>query len=587
MIRVPSLLALGLFSAAVITGCGAPPPPGGDNAERSEMSSAGEGAGGQEAIDGSAGSTEVYQNIPQEMVSIEERDMGGHIVFRQQSDPAHLNILLDTAGGPASEVAHGYIFETLCQVNDKTLEFEPFIAKSWDISDDHLTYTFYLRDDVHFSDGVPLTAHDIKFTYDITMHPEVEAFQRKSSYNDVESVTVIDDYTIQYKMKKPFFRHLLILALTEIYPKHIYETENPADFNKHPNNRKPVGSGPYVFEKWETGQQIVIARNDNYWGDKQPVAKRVWKIITDDNAAFQALERGDIDTADIPPETWDRKASTDEFEKKFNKYTPDSPIPGFFSRYNYIGWNMRKPQFEDKRVRKALAMLFDTKLIIDTVWSGRGTEITGSIYHRAPEYNREIDPLPFDPEGAVKLLDEAGWKDTDGDGIRDKNGVKLSFELGFANVVPEYERLGTVYQEELKRAGIDMQLGPLEWATFSERVHARNFDACMLAWLTPIMADPYPLWHSSQAESGVNYPGLQNPEIDKLLEEIRLEFDREKRIELYKEVQELIYDEQPYNFLYARPGLLAFDKRIHGTIEHTGGFNPMDWWIPAHLQKYP
>jgi peptide/nickel transport system substrate-binding protein len=248
---------------------------------------------------------------------------------------------------------------------------------------------------------------------------------------------------------------------------------------------------------------------------------------------------------------------------------------------------MRRPQFKDTRVRQALGMLFDTQLIIETVWGGLGTEITGGVYHKAPEYDRTIDPLPFDPAAAAKLLDEAGWKDTDGDGFRDKDGVKFEFELGFASSVAEYERLGTVYQEELKRAGIDMRLGPLEWASFSERVHAKNFDACMLAWLTPIMSDPYPLWHSSQAESGVNYPGFANDEVDELLDAIRLEFDREKRIGLYKQVQAIIYEEQPYLFLYARPGLQAFDKRIHGTIEHTGGFNPLDWWVPANAQKYP
>ena len=312
----------------------------------------------------------------------------------------------------------------------------------------------------------------------------------------------------------------------------------------------------------------------------------MWKIITDDNAAFQALERGDIDNDEIRPDDWNRKAATDAFEKQFNKYTPDSPIPGFFSRYNYIGWNMRKPQFRDKEVRQALAMLFDVPLIIDTVWGGLGTEITGGVYHKAPEYDHSIKPLPFDPNSASKLLDEAGWKDTDGDGIRDKNGEKLEFELNFASGIQEYERLGTVYQEELKRVGINMQLGPLESVTFFENIHERNFDACMLAWLTPIMQDPYPLWHSSQAEAGVNYPGLKNAEIDKVLEDIRLEFDREKRIELYKKVQAIIYEEQPYLFLYARPGLMAFDKRVHGTIEHVGGFNPNDWWVPAHLQKY-
>ena len=583
MKHVYPFLVTTLVITLLLAGCGSPPPSNEGSAtppSKIDLAS----TSSQEITDGSAGSTQTYQNIQQEMVPIEDRDMGDHLILRLRAEPPHLNILLDTADAGASYIANGFIFETLLLVDGDTLDFIPHIAKSWEISDDHLTYTFHLRDDVRFSDGVPLTAHDVVFTYDITMDPKVEAFQRKSSYNDIDTVTALDDYTVEYKMKKPFFRHLLILALSEIYPKHIYGGEEV--FNNHPLNRSPIGSGPYLFEKWDTGQRIVIARNENYWGPKQPLAKRIWKIISDDNAAFQSLERGDIDNNEIPPDDWIRKASTPAFEAKFNKYTPDSPIPGYFSRYNYIGWNMRKPQFEDQRVRQALCMLFDRQLIIDTVWGGLGTIITGSTYHKAPEYDQTIEPLPFDPTRAMQLLDEAGWKDTDGDGVRDKNGVKLEFELGFASSVSEYERLGTVYQEELKRAGIDMRLGPLEWATFSERIHARNFDACMLAWMTPIMSDEYPLWHSSQAEAGVNYPGLQNAELDKILEDIRLEFDREARIKLYKASQAIVHEEQPYLFLYARPGLMAFDKRIHGTIEHKGGFDPNDWWVPVHLQKY-
>lgn len=225
-------LPIAFILTTLLTGCGSPPSAPEDSAPY--------GSGGdlastsaQGITDGSAGSSQTYQNIPQEVVPIEDRDMGDTIVLRLRAEPPHLNILLDTADAGASYIANGFIFEPLMMVNDDTLEWEPFIAKSWDISDDHLTYTFHLRDDVTFSDGVPLTAHDVKFTFDITMKLEVEAFQRKASYDDIDTVTVLDDYTVEYKMKKPFFRHLLILALGEIYPKHIYEK---GDFNNHERN---------------------------------------------------------------------------------------------------------------------------------------------------------------------------------------------------------------------------------------------------------------------------------------------------------------------------------------------------------------
>ena len=248
---------------------------------------------------------------------------------------------------------------------------------------------------------------------------------------------------------------------------------------------------------------------------------------------------------------------------------------------------MRKPQFADKRVRRALCMLFDRQSIIDNVWGGLGTVITGSMFHKVPEYDQNIKPWPFDPEGAARLLEEAGWVDTDGDGIRDKDGVPFEFELTFSSGIQEYERLGAVYKEELARVGINMKLNPMEWATFQERVYNRNFDACMLAWVTSIMLDGYSLWHSSQAEQGMNHSGLIRDDLDKNLEDYRVEFDRDKRIVISHKIHAILHEEQPYLFLYARPGLVAFDKRVHGTIEHTGGFDALDWWVPTAQQKYP
>jgi peptide/nickel transport system substrate-binding protein len=570
MYRLHTLSALALTLTLVLAACSGPPRPA-DDASSTPA----------DAPDSPA-TTAASSNTPQEWIPIEQRDMGDWIFMSLDAEPAHLNQLLDTSDAEGANIM-SFIFETMLDVDPETLDLIPYIAKSWEISDDKKTYTFHLRDDVHFSDGVPLTAHDIKFTNELINDPKNDTLSIRNYQQDIESVEVIDDYTIKYTMKRVYYRHLLVLGLTEIYPKHIY---SGGDFNNHPHNRSPVGSGPYIFEKWDTGQQIVLTRNENYWKAKQPIEKRIWKVITDDNAAFQALERGDTDIYRVKPDDWTRKASRPEFEAKFNKFTPDSPIPGYFSRYNYIAWNTRKPQFEDKRVRQALCMLFDRQLVIDTVWAGLGTVITGPMYHKTLEYNQDITPWPFDPKRAAELLAEAGWADTDRDGILDKDGVKLEFELSYASGVQEYDRLSTVYQEELKRVGINMKINPLEWASFIERIHNRNFDACMLAWLTPIMQDPYQLWHSSQAEEGSNYPGFKNAEADDLLQTARESFERKDRIEKYHRLHEILHEEQPYLFLYARPGLIAFEKRIHGIVEHNAGVDPRDWWVPAAMQKY-
>lgn len=514
--------------------------------------------------------------------AVETPEFGDALVENIEAEPPTLNVLLSTADAHSQAIG-AYIFDALLELDLDSLKMKPSVATKWEISDDHLHYTFYLRKDAKFTDGVPLTTKDLKVTIDLIMNPANDTAVPRQELVDLDTVDLIDDYTIRFNMKRPYFRHLLVLGGVPIVPAHVYAT---GDLAKNPANRAPLGSGPYKFEKWDTGSQIVLTRNEQYWGKKPFLAKRVFKIIPDNNAAFQALERHDTDIQDIPAEQWARKTNTPKFQKEFQKLVLDSPVPGYLSRFNYVGWNMRQPQLSDKRVRQALCMLFDRQQIIDKVFYGYGTVATTDVYYKAPESNKNLKPWPFDPERAKKLLDEAGWKDTDRDGVRDKDGVKLEFELSYASSVPEYDQLGSVYQEELRRAGVRMTLNPTEWATFAQRVHDRKFDACMLAWITTPFYDGYQLWHSSQAKDGSNYPGFVNAEADKLMEDARVEFDDAKRKVLNDRLQEILHEEQPYIFLYHRPGLVALDARFRGVVQHTMGIDPREWWVPVAMQRY-
>ncbi len=507
---------------------------------------------------------------------------GDTLVACLNSEPPHLNPLLSTQGAMGSYVG-SYIFETMIDLDNETLAFVPKLAERWEVADDHMTYTFYLNKNATFSDGVPVTAHDVRFTYDEIMNPENDTANLRNYLNDIEDVVVVDDYTISFKMKQPYFRNLYVCGALEVLPKHIYEGE---DFNTNSHNRKPVGSGPYTFESWNTGQTITLAKNPNYWGKPVHLDKIQFKIITDENVATQVLEKKELDMLLMQPEQWVTTASTPQFERDFYKFTPFSQVPGFVGHYRYIAWNMRKPQFEDKRVRRALTMLLDRELMLQEIWHGLGQVTSGSFSPRVPEYDQSIKPWPYDPMQAMKLLDEAGWKDADRDGVREKDGNKLEFELSFTADVPEYVTMCNVYQEELERAGIKMTQRPLEWATFQQRVHDRNFDACMLAWLMPIMPDPYQLWHSSQAEDGSNYPGFKNAEADKIMEEGRLEFDPAKRVELYHRFHAILHEEQPYTFLTTNPGLYAVDKRFKNVRVYDIGLDPEEWWVPLADQRY-
>lgn len=549
-----NLAAGAVLLTAAVAGCG----PGGTG-----------GTGG--ARDGE-GATEdrVTATSPGEPVD------GDWLVARLPAEMAHLNPLI--SGDAYARAIYVLVYESLLDRDNKTLEMGPGLVESHEISPDHLVYTFKLRDGVKFSDGVPLTAEDVKFSFDTLMDPAVDAADLRNYFLNVDRCEVVDPLTVRFVCKYPYFKTLISLGEDlRILPKHVFET---GDFNTHPNNRKPIGTGPYILERWDTNQQVVLTRNENYWGQKPHLLRRVYKIITNDNAALQVLMRGELDMMGLMPEQWEREASRPEFEAKFDKMAFYTPF------HSYIGWNMRRPQLADKRVRQALTMLLNRELILDKIFGGMGMVVSNSFFIESIEYDKNLKPWPFDPAAAKAKLDEAGWKDTDGDGVRDKDGVPLRFDFLIVAAAPEAEQLATVYKEELKRAGIDMSIRPLEWATFIDSIHKRQFDACMLGWQLDPEQDPYQIWHSSQADEGSNYPGFVNAEADKLIEDARLEFDHEKRAALYHRHSAIIHDEQPYTFLFCTKARMAVDKRFRNVHVYPLGLDAREWWVPRELQKY-
>lgn len=583
-------------SAALLPGCGGSQPAGGNGtqetpaapasadpgaAANAESTETGAGPGGQTTAFGTVeGAPATNAGPPVE---------GDAIAIRLEAEPATLNPNLEIGDAYTQRIVDGYggnIFETLLVRNRETLKDEPWIAERWEVSEDHLLYTFYLRKDVKFSDGTPLTARDVLFSFESIRNPANLTADKRSYLNDFESATLLDDYTIQFKASKPYFLHLSLFSegFLAILPKHIYGEGN---FNELPANRAPVGSGPYRFEKWDTGQQIVLVKRKDYWGPKKPWVNELhFKFIVDDNAAIQLLKRQEIDEMRMTPEQWVRQATQPAITDHFQKLTLYSPVDGYASAFGWIGWNAKRPFFSDKRVRRAMTMLLDRDTIGKTIYHGLVRVVTGHAFPDSPEYDKTIVPWPFDPETAKKLLDEAGWADTNQDGIRDKDGVPFKFEWIFASGNAEIEQLATVYKEELTKAGIDVTLRPLEWASFLDSVTKRSFDACTMSWASDVQSDPYQIWHSSQAENGSNYVGFNNPEADKIIEEARQEFDEDKRNAMYRKFHAILHEEQPYTFLYNSRRKEVISNRFQGVTPHALGFDMRDWWVPLDQQRY-
>ncbi len=503
---------------------------------------------------------------------------GDWIVSRLPVEMATLNPLLSSHDAYAKTITD-LIYEGLLKRDNETWEMKPNLAESYDISEDKLLFTFKLRKDVKFSDGVPFTSADVKFTYDILMNPASDSMPLRNYFENVERCETPDEYTVRFVCKQPYFKTLITLGEDlRVLPKHIFST---GDFNTHPNNRKPIGTGPFVFEAWDTNQQVVIARNEQYWGVKPHVLKRQYKVITDDNAALQVLQRGELDIMGMTPDQWVSSAvNAPEFEANFNKLTY------FIPSHGYIGWNTRRPVFSDKKVRQAMTMLLDRQTILATIFHGLGVEVTNCFFFDSAEYNKELTPWPFDPPRARQQLEEAGWVDADREGVREKDGRKFEFEFMVPSGSPETEALATVFKEELKKAGIKMNIRQLEWATFAETVQKLNFDAMIMGWQLDPEQDPYQIWHSSQAEQGSNYPGFKNTEVDAIIEEARKEFDMEKRAALYHRMSAIIYDEQPYTFLYCSKARVAIDKRFRNVKAYRLGLDGREWWVPKDQQKH-
>ena len=503
---------------------------------------------------------------------------GDWLMGRMPNEPGKINPITSTDA--YARALEDLIFDSLLDYENETLAKEPRLAESWEIAPDHLTYTFNLRKGVVFSDGAPLTAHDVKFTFDRLMEPTTDSAHLRNYYQDIELCEVVDNHTVRFTCKKPYFKHLTMLGGISVMPRHIY---GEGDINVHPNDRNPVGSGPYVLEGWETGLRMTLARNERYWGEKRHILKRVYKIITEPNAAFQVLERQELDQMGLTPELYMNRANKPAFQAKFDVHTY------YAAGYSYVGWNMRRPLFQDKMVRRALTMLLCRQEILETIYYGLGKLVTGSFFVDGPEYDSSVEPWPFDPQQARQLLEAAGWRDSDRDGLRDKDGAPFRFELLIVANKPETEAMATVYQEELKRAGIEMIIRRLEFNTLIERLDTFNFDSAVMGWSIPrIEADGYQVWHSSQAvEKGSNFVGFKNAEADQILEQVRLEFDEQKRFALNHRFHAILHEEQPYSFMFCLESLQAVDKRFQNVRIYPGGLDALEWWVPASLQRYP
>lgn len=524
---------------------------------------------------------------PLEIPGNPKAPVGGTYYANLTSEPESLNPI--NSSDRYSSVIQSYVMDGLLTTNPNTYEMEPGIAEKWDVSKDGLTYTFYIRDGVKFSDGKPLTVEDIKFSFENVKDPAYKAAHRIPYYENIEKVEIVDPKTIRFKMKKPYFKNLQVLGsggFSPIVPRHVYGDP------KKMGSKKLVGSGAYMIDRYDRGKNIVLKRNPNWWGHKDKrfagankFEKIYFRFIKEENLELEMVKKGQIDFMATQPEVFVKKAVGGPFGKSILKHQVENQDPTIKS-YSFVAWNLKNPLFQDKKVRKALVHLMNRKLMNEKFRFNLSDLATGPTYYRNEAIaDKSIKPMEFNPKKAGQLLKEAGWADKDKNGILEKtiNGkpTEFSFTLLLAN--RDIEKYYTLYREDLKRAGINMDIKIIEWNTFTKLLDEKNFEAITLAWsVGSLEQDLKQIWHSDSAgPGGSNFISYSNPKVDKLIDQAREELNETKRRKLWKQTYRLIAEDAPYAFMFStRYDLYVVNKRI-GMIAPTLKYSRGEgyWWI--------
>ncbi len=550
--------------------------------------------------------------------------VGDWVVIHGLSDPESLNPV--TSNDASASEIDGYMYETLTSTDVITLETIPWIADSLPkVSDDLLSYEFTIRKEARFSDGEPVTGEDFIFHLKTIKNPHIlKAAPIRGYYSRVDSASLIDGdpYRLRVVMAEPYYLGDQWAGGLLAFPKHIWDPENLSDrisfadlnadsttnpdvrtmakmiedISKNFDKKFIVASGPYMLDEFIPQDRVVLRRNPDYWNQKHRFGKNwperiMWLTINDRNAALSALKAGEID---IVPQL-------DQVQFKYEKdrFPKNGLVPAQYEypAYNYVGYNAdskEKPFLADPKVRRAFAHALDREKMIEKIFFGNAVPVQSPIYRNRPEYDTTLPFIEYDLSETRRLLEEAGWKDSDGDGIRDKvvdgKKVKMEFNLLLNSGNNARRQMAIIFSEALRQVGVIVNPSTLEWAVFLERLDGHNFDAVIGGWAMGVNeGDMFQIWHSESSElGGSNYISFKNPRVDELIETIRGEFDYERRKEMYKEIQAIIHENQPYSFLVSELRVCGFDERFNnvGFYAPRPCFNAGWWWVPKDEQKY-
>lgn len=499
-------------------------------------------------------------------------DVGGTYVEGMAGRPSYINPLLCQYNQVDGDLV-SLIFSSLTEINERG-EIVPALARDWDVSEDGLEYTFYLRRDVVWHDGEPFTADDVLFTVSAMQQEEYQGPPELGELWRTVIAEKINDYTVTFALQSPLAT-FLDYTTVGVLPEHLLASVPAGEMPRDQFNVRPVGTGMFKISE-VSGDYVILEANPNFYGTKPLLSKIEFKFYPDYQSVFAAYQQGEVEgISEVLPEDLPRVRE----EQFLSLYTAR------LSSYTLIFLNLDLPIFEEREIRQALLWGLDRQRIIDQVLDGQGIVANSPIMPDSWAYNRDIAHYDYDPQRAAQLLTEAGWVDTDADGVRENEEMRLEFTL-LTNKDPVRRQLAEEVARQLWEVGVRV-VPVVEDSTFvvNDALRPRNFDALLYSWGNlPADPDPYLMWHSTQiGGDGQNYAGLRSVEIDQLLEQGRQSTDQGERARLYRDFQDLFADEVPSLLLYYPVYNYAVDEMVKGVqlspmMDASDRFRTVDQW---------
>jgi peptide/nickel transport system substrate-binding protein len=488
-------------------------------------------------------------------------EQGGTLVIGTTDLPTSISPL--TPSLFASNDILDILFMHLHRIDPETGKMKPELASSWEFSEDLTSITYYLRSDVAWWDGTPVTAEDVHYTYEKMKDPKTN-YPNIVRLRFIKSVEVVGTHAIKFTFNKVYADILTDSDIMPI-PKHVYEKVG----NKF--GEQPIGNGPYKIKEWTPGAGLVLTANESYYRGKPPLDEIYVKYYSDMETMISDFSGGDIDLVlNITP------TAAKDLEKNKN-FTIDSR-PG--NAYMYVGWNLKHPYLSDKEIRKALTMAINTKKILNDVYKGMGTIAIGPLPPSSWGYNEDVKPIKYDVNGATQILGKKGFEDRNRNKILDKN--KKDFVLNIITNVenPDRVRILELIAADLKALGIRVNTITLNTKSFIERIIKRDFDGFIMGWSVSEKIDPTVYWYSDPAKGIFNFVSYKNPMVDSLIDEGVAMLNRKKAKEIWHSFQQIIYEDIPYTFLIVANDISISHKRIKGIDRGLTLANAYTYWIP-------